>query len=263
MPKYFDIHSHINFDAYDEDRGEALARLDEYDVFTTTVGTNLRTSKEAVELANVHERLFACIGLHPVDRDERDFNEADFEKLVENKKVVAIGETGLDYFHPPIGEAGSDESDKERQVKNFRAQIELALKHNLPLMIHCREAYSDTLDILEEYKRIHGGKLRGDMHFFAGDLDIAKRTLDIGFSLSFTGVVTFAKEYEELVKMVPLDRLMAETDAPFVAPAPMRGRRNEPTYVRYVYEKIAEIRDEEDDVVMRALTNNALRFFGI
>ena len=250
---YFDIHSHLNFHKYDDDRDKVIANMKEEGVGTITVGTCLATSKEALELAEAHAHLYACIGLHPVDEKEKVFFESEFEKLVSHPKVVAIGETGLDYFH-------ADEDDKDRQVENFRAQIEFALKHDLPLMIHCREAYDDTLSILEEYK---DRGVRGNMHFFAGDIDIADRVLNLGFTISFTGVITFTEEYKELVRYVPLERMMAETDAPFVAPAPMRGRRNEPAYVKYVYEAIAEIRGEGVKEIEQILTDNAQKFFRV
>lgn len=250
MPKYFDTHSHLNFPQYDEDRKKVYARMEAFDVYTVIVGTDEKTSRESVEYAQKSERLYASIGVHPADDSEAQFNQEVFEGLVNDKKVVAIGEIGLDYFH-------SD--DKERQKKLFSAQIEFAIKHDLPLIIHCRDAYEDVLEILEGYK----GAVRGNMHFFAGGIEIADRVLDLGFNISFPGVITFAQEYEEVVRHIPLDRIMAETDAPYVAPVPHRGERNEPAYVRYVYEKIAEIRGEDEKKMAKILTENALRFFRI
>lgn len=250
MPTYFDTHSHLNFPQYDRDRAEVLARMEEYDIATVIVGTDAVTSKEAIALAETNERLFASIGVHPADDDNAQFDQALFENMVSNKKVVAIGEVGLDYFHS---------NDKERQKRLFIAQTEFAVKHDVPLIIHCREAYEDVLGILEGYR----GRVRGNVHFFAGSIEIADRVLDLGFNISFPGVITFTREYDEVVRYIPADRIMAETDSPYVAPVPHRGERNEPLYVRYVYQKIAEIRGEEEGKMREILTENALRFFRI
>lgn len=257
MPQYFDIHSHLNFNKYDEDRKEVIARLDETDTNTIVVGTDLDTSKEALELAKQHERIYACVGVHPVDDLSRVFEKQEFEKLVKHPKVVAVGECGLDFFH------SKKEEDFERQKKLFLEQIDFALEHDKPIMIHSRAAYGELLEILEPIKREHGDKLRGNVHFFAGDLDVAKRFVDIGFTLSFTGVITFARDYDEVIKFAPLDMIMSETDAPFVAPEPYRGKRNEPSYVSEVVRWIAKIRNEDEGEVKKALVQNAFRLFQI
>jgi len=257
MPKYFDIHSHLNFEKYNEDREEVIARLDETDTNTIVVGTDLDTSKEALELAKQYERIYACIGVHPVDDPSRVFDKAEFEKLVKHPKVVAIGECGLDFFHQ------NKSADFERQKKLFLEQIDFALEHDKPIMIHSRDAYEDLLEILEPLKKIHGDKLRGDVHFFAGNVDVAKRFVDIGFTLSFTGVITFARNYDEVIRYAPLDMIMSETDAPFVAPESHRGKRNEPSYVSEVVKWIAKIRNEDVEEVQKALVSNACRAFGI
>ncbi len=251
-PEYFDIHSHINFPEYDADREEVLKRMQEHNVWTTTVGTNFETSKSAVESTKLYEGLFATIGLHPVDDPNSSFIKKDFETLVKNPKVVAIGECGLDYGR--TGTATPEE--KARQKKDFEAQIDFAVEYNKPLMLHVRSAHEDVLDILVSKKREHGDKLRANCHFFSGSLEIEKRYLDLGFSLSFPGVITFAKEYAEMVAFAPLDMIMSETDAPYVAPMPYRGKRNEPVHVIEVIQKIAEIKK-------LALVHNAKRFFNI
>ncbi len=168
---------------------------------------------------------------------------------------MGIGECGLDFFRV------TDEAAREKQKAVFRAQIELALELDLPLMIHCRDAYAETLTILNDYKSKAGDKLRGDFHFFAGDIETAQKILDLGFNLSFTGVITFAREYEKLVKFVPLERMFSETDCPFVTPVPNRGKRNEPLFVRDVVSKIARIRDEDLEKVREQLLKNAVKFF--
>jgi TatD DNase family protein len=255
--KYFDIHSHLNFPDYEKDWDEVIARLRETDTWTIVVGTDLASSKKAVEIAEKYDGIYACIGIHPVDDPTTTFDKSEFEKLVKHPKVVAIGETGLDFFHQ------NKTQDFERQKKMFLEHIEFALEHDKPIMIHSRNAYQDLLEILEPLKKIHGEKLRGDVHFFAGTVEEAKRFVDIGFTLSFTGVITFTHDYDEVIRSVPLEYIMSETDAPFVAPVPHRGKRNEPSYVQEVVKKIAEIRGEELEVVKKALATNTLSNFDI
>lgn len=259
LPDYFDIHSHINFPQYDADRDEVMARLKETNTNTITVGTDFELSKSAVELAEANEGIYACIGVHPVDDPTRSFEVEKFESLVASPKVVAIGECGLDYFRLE----GDALSEKKRQKEQFEEQIMFAIKHNKLLMIHCRDAYEDATDILESYAKQYGEKLWGNAHFFAGGLEIGKRLVDINFSLSFTGVITFARDYDSVIQGSPLDMIMSETDAPYVAPVPYRGKRNEPAYVSEVVKKIAEIRGENFDTVKTALVENAMRRFQI
>lgn len=257
MPKYFDIHSHLNFPDYQKDWDEVIKRLEDTDTNTIVVGTDLESSKQAVEIADKHERIYACIGVHPVDDPSRIFEKEKFEELIKHPKVVAVGECGLDFFHQ------DKEADYERQKKLFLEQINFALDHDKPIMIHSRNAYQELLEILEPLKQIHGENLRGDVHFFAGTVEEAKRFIDIGFSLSFTGVITFVRDYDEVIKSIPLENIMSETDAPFVSPVPHRGKRNEPSYVQEVVKKIAEIRGEDLETVKKSFVSNAYRMFKI
>lgn len=261
MPDYFDIHSHVTDTQYDTDREAVLARLTDTNTYTITVGTDFELSQSAVELAHTHANVFACIGVHPVDNPTRKFEVEKFESLVSHPKVVAIGECGLDYFRFE----GDLDAEKKRQKELFESQIQFALTYGKSLMLHCRhaDAYEDTVSILESYKKEFGDKLRGNAHFFAGGMEIGKRLLDINFSLSFTGVITFTHDYDEVIQMTPLDMLMSETDAPYVAPVPYRGKRNEPVYVSEVVKKIAEIRGETLEVVQKAMVENALNRFKI
>ncbi len=259
LPDYFDIHSHINFPQYDADRDEVITRLKETNTSTITVGTDFELSKSAVELAEANVGIYACIGVHPVDDPTRSFEVEKFESLVASPKVVAIGECGLDYFRLE----GDALSEKKRQKEQFEEQIMFAIKHKKLLMIHCRDAYEDATDILESYAKQYGEKLWGNAHFFAGGLEMGKRLVDINFSLSFTGVITFARDYDSVIQGSPLDMIMSETDAPYVAPVPHRGKRNEPAYVSEVVKKIAEIRGENFDTVKTALVDNAIRRFQI
>lgn len=264
-PKYFDIHSHLNFSVFDKDREEVIKRMHDGSVWTICVGTDLKTSKEVVVLAEKNEGIFAVVGLHPNDAEKETFAQDDYARLVESGKVVAIGECGLDYYRIRDNELGI----KNRQKENFENQIQLALENNLPLMCHFRpsantmDAYEDAYDILSSYKKTYGEKLRGNSHFFAGDLEIAKKFLDIGFMLSFAGPITFSSDYDEVIKYAPLDMIHAETDSPFAAPAPYRGKRNEPVYVKEAVKHITEIRDENTGTIEKALVDNAFRMFSI
>lgn len=257
MPKYFDIHSHLNFKDYDDDREEVIERLSLSETYTIVVGTDFESSKWAVALAEKHENVYACIGVHPVDDLTCKFEKAKFEVLVKRPKVVAIGECGLDFFHI------KKEEDFERQKKEFLKHIEFAIEHDKPIMIHSRDAYDEVLEILEPLVKIHGQKLRGNSHFFTGTLEQAKRYWAIGFTTSFTGVITFARDYDEVIKNAPLDMIMSETDAPWVSPVPYRGKRNEPSFVKQVVKKIAEIRGEDLETVEKALVENACRAYKI
>ena len=259
--KYIDIHSHLSFEDYQNDFDAVLERMKSNDVATICVGSDYESSKDSVKLAEENENIFACIGLHPGDNKSETFDEKKYEELVKNPKVVSIGECGLDYFKI----AGNVEAEKARQKIEFIKQIEFAIKYDKPLMLHIRDAYEDAYKILKKYDlpARAGGKVKGNMHFFAGSLEWAKKFIDLGFTISFTGVITFARQYDEVIKNIPLDKLHAETDAPFVAPIPYRGKRNEPTYVMEVVKKIAEIRGENLETVRLQLLENARRVFSI
>ncbi|MFT5359593.1 MAG: TatD DNase family protein [Candidatus Paceibacteria bacterium] len=263
--KYFDIHSHLNLAQFSDDYSQVISALEEKEVGTITVGVDEKSSAKAVEIAGLSENLYAAVGLHPTETDREVFNPEFYEKFMKEKKVVCVGECGLDYFRT----TASDTGEKERQEAQFRAQIEFAIKHDKPLMLHIRpsknsfDAYEDTLKILTEYKASAGEQLRGDAHFFAGNLDIANRFIDLGFYISFTGVITFTHDYDEVVKGIPLDRMLSETDAPYVAPVPYRGKRAEPWHVISVVEKLAVLRGSEVETLRVQLLENTKRLFGI
>ena len=246
---YLDIHAHLNFPDYDEDRGEVIKNLAAKKIGVINVGTDKTSSEAVVKLAEENENMWATVGAHPTDNVE-DFDYEFFKELALKPKVVAIGECGLDYFHL------EEEKDKEQQKKLFREQIKLAKEVGKPLMLHIRDSYEDVLEILREEQ---AGPAHA--HFFAGSWEVAQKFLDRGDTLSFTGVITFSNNYDEVVKNTPLDRIMAETDAPFVAPAPYRGKRNEPAYVLEVYKKIAELKGLPLEEVRTQLLANAQRVF--
>lgn len=261
--KYIDIHSHLHFPDYNQDREQVVKRMNDASVGTILVGTSFETSKQALEFAHQHENVWVCIGVHPVDESPRDgkriFNLAEFEIIGKDSKVVCVGECGLDYGRDGVV---SDE-EKARQREDFIAQINFAISIDKPIMIHGRSAHHDILEVLTEMKKVHGDKLRGNAHFFTGDLETAQKYIDLDFSLSFTGVLTFTHDYDEAVKYVPEHMIMAETDAPYVSPVPYRGKRNEPTYVTEVYKKIAEIRGVEPEKMAQIMTKNAIRRFNL
>lgn len=256
--KYIDNHCHLNLSEFDLDYREVFTRAQEVGVQVINVGTDKATSKKAVDIA---EELgcFAIVGHHPNEfEDEFDFEY--YKSLAVHPKVVGIGECGLDYFRSEVG-------TKEKQKEVFKKQIELALEVNKPLMLHIRdngkvEAYQDVIDILKEYKVNHPN-LRGDVHFFAGTIDIVNQFLELGFTFSFTGAITYGHNYDEVIKHIPLDRILSETDCPFVAPVPYRGKRNEPAFVVEVVKKIAEIKGLLVEEVAPQLLENSKKLFGI
>lgn len=265
MTSYIDIHSHLFFKDYDQDLGEVLGRMEEHAVTTITVGTDFRTSTEAVRLAEQTLGMYATVGLHPTHAGEETFNETKYKELADSPKVVGVGECGLDYYRRD----GNDKEVKETQIREFEKHMEFAISRNLPLMIHARpskgtvDAYQDVAALIRSRQKTAGDTLRGNMHFFVGDVDTARTFYTLGFTTSFTGVVTFARDYDEVIRFAPLDMLLTETDAPFVAPEPFRGRRNEPAYVTYVVEALARIRGEDVERVRRSSVENAARVFKV
>lgn len=222
--EYIDIHCHLNFPDFDADREAIIAEMKEKKIGAIVVGTTFETSKKAVEIAQAHENIWAIVGCHPVYAEE-GFDYDAYKKLAQEKKVVGIGECGLDYKYP---------NDKQKEV--FEKQIALAQELNKPLMLHIRDAYKEVYDIVKNKS------LKANAHFFAGTLEDAKNFLDLGYTLSFTGVITFTHDYDHLVKNTPLDRIMSETDSPYVSPK--RGQRNTPLNIIDIVAKIADLRGE-------------------
>lgn len=261
--KYFDAHTHIQFDPYDADREELLKRMEQESVGGLIVGVDLESSRRALALVEGRDYLYASVGLHPNHAAE-GFDTGAFEALARNPKVVAIGECGLDNFRPADVDAA-----KPAQRAVLIQHIELALALDKPLMIHSRpakgtqDAYQDLIEILGSYKATHGDKLRGDIHFFVGGREEAQAFVDLGFTLSFTAVITFARDYDDVIRTLPLDAILSETDAPYVAPASRRGERNDPLSVVDVVRTLAEVRGEDEDVVREAVFRNATRLFGL
>lgn len=259
-----DTHCHLDFEAFDGDRAEVLARAKETGVVRILVpGIDLESSAKAAILADRHSNVYAAVGVHPNsaltwDMDSRD----ELASLAKQKKVIAIGEIGLDYYR--------DRSPINVQQSVLLAQLELAASLNLPVVLHNREATDDLLDILTEWRAnlVKSGtdlaNRPGVLHSYSGDFVQAERAILLSFYIGLTGPVTFknAPELQELVGRLPLNRLLIETDAPFLTPHPFRGKRNEPAHVHLVAEKIAEIQGITTAEVCQVTTENAGRLFG-
>lgn len=292
----FDSHSHLHFSQYDSDREEVIGRLKEAGIGVINIGTDLYDSKKAIELAKKYpDFMWASIGLHPnsistTNRRSSENGIIEFDdnlqinrlkELAKDEKVIAIGECGLDYYHGtrnmkhgtnfkerPAQEGRGSLNIIERQKEIFIKQIELAKELDKPLILHCRpsvgsqDAYEDAVEILNtKYQILNTNK--GVVHFFSGSKETAKKFLDLGFYISFAGPITFASEYREVVEFVPIDRILIETDAPFAAPVPYRGKRNEPAYVEFVARQIAQWKGLNFDKVATQTHNNAKALFKI
>lgn len=263
--QYIDMHAHVNFPEFDEDRDEVIKRALDEGVYIVNVGTDIESSKRAISIAEKYnEGVYAIVGIHPHEamkmKDDVVAKEtlAELKTLAQHEKVIGIGECGLDFFKIEEYNPGVDvDFVKEIQEKIFKGQIDIALEVDKPLMLHIRDSYIKTLELLYNYRGVHGVRLRGNAHFFAGSLEQAKAFISCGFTISFTGVITFAKNYEDLIREIPLDKILSETDCPFVAPVPFRGKRAEPLHVKYVVQKIAEIKGLELEVVRAQIVKNA------
>ena len=251
--KVIDTHAHYDDDAFDSDRDELLSDILENTVDSIiTIGCSLERSLISVQIAEKYERVYAAVGIHPSDCEGLPENYIEqLKKLASNEKVVAIGEIGLDYHYEGY--------NRELQIACFKEQLELAKKINLPVVIHSREATKDTMDILKEYKP------KGVMHCFSGSVETAKEIIDLGMMISFTGVLTFknSKKAVEACEIIPIERIMLETDCPYMAPVPYRGERNNSSYVYYIAEKLAEIKNISVNVAIETCNNNAIRFFNL
>jgi TatD DNase family protein len=259
---YLDAHCHVQFDAYDSDRDELIARMRERGVAGVVVGVDFASSKQAVELAETYEHLHASVGLNP-NRAGEMFDADAYRALAAHPKVVAIGECGLDYYRPV--EVNGDVKAKQREL--LAQHIDLAADLGKPLIIHSRpsrktqDAYRDLIGTLREAKGRHP-HLSGDIHFFVGGEGEMRALVALGFTVSFTAVVTFAREYDSVIRAVPSDAILAETDAPYVPPTTReRGSRNDPLAVEDVVAKLAEIRGEDPEALRTVILENSRRLF--
>lgn len=295
-PKLIDAHTHVNFAAFRDDADFVIKRALDAGVWMINVGTQKDTSQKAIELAEKYpEGVYATVGVHPIHTDKsfhdeqelggdpeqqqavygastgftsrgEEFDHEYYKKLASHSTVVAIGECGLDYFrikNPRTRTSsvrGRQEVGIKKQKDAFIKQIELAHEIKKPLMVHCRDAYDDLIDILKTY---HLRLTPGIVHFFSGTKDHAQKLLDLGFYFTFGGAITFTRDYDEVVKYIPSDRILLETDAPYVAPATHRGKRNEPLYVKEVAKKLAEIKKLDTGEVGAYSVQSTRKLFGL
>ena len=247
-----DTHAHLNFSSYKDDADEVIRRSLDEGMEIINVGSQRTTSQRAVEMAEKYpDGVYAAIGLHPIHAAEEEFNPDKYRELALSKKVVAIGEVGLDY-------KSEYASFKEKQKEVFLKQLDLAGELNLPLMIHCRQAHED---LIQPIKQLNNLTIRGVIHCFTGTWTQAEEYLKMGFYLGFNGII-FKLDLDEVVKKTPLDRILLETDCPYLTPKPMEGR-NEPLYVKYVAQKIAELKEETFEKISEITTENAKELFRI
>ncbi|MEI6396689.1 MAG: TatD family hydrolase [Candidatus Taylorbacteria bacterium] len=267
--KYIDIHGHVNFSVYDIDREAVFTRAKDAGVGMIIIGTDFESSKKAVELASQYENVWATVGVHPTDDVcgkpgvVQIFDYDRFKALALNPKVVAIGECGLDYFHPKS--MSGTHIDHDAQLAMFLEHIKLANEVNKPLMLHVRNssttqisAYREAVSILKQH-----AKVRANFHFFAGTREDVEAIIDIGGMVSFTGVITFTRDYDNIIKHIPLENIMSETDCPYVSPIPYRGKRNEPVYVIEVVKALANIHEDGETAIAKQVLENAVKFFGL
>ena len=251
---FFDTHAHYDDRRFNEDREQLLDGMADAGVsLILNSSSSVRSARVCLELADRYPFIYASIGVHPHDSKSMTDNTVfELEKMLSHPKAMAVGEIGLDYYH--------DFSPRDVQKQRFREQMELARRANKPVIIHERESFADTLEIIREFR-----DLSGVFHCFSGSFETAKIILDLGWYLSFTGVVTFknARKALEVIEKIPSDRILLETDCPYLSPEPMRGRRNSSLYLHYIAEKVAEVRGLSVSEVASITMENGKRFFGI
>lgn len=282
--KFIDTHCHVHFQAYKEDMDEVVQRSLDEGVAMVTIGTQSTTSKSGIELAEKYEGVWATIGLHPnhlhkqefFDQDElppeeqttgkiktrsEAFDPAYYRDLVSHPKVVAIGEFGLDYYRIP------PEVDKENMIEDqktaCRQQLAFASESNKPIVIHCRDAHDDQVVLLAEEIKTGGLTQRGVIHSFTGNASEAAKYHELDFKLGLNGILTFSKELQSALKDIPLEQIVLETDAPYLTPPPNRGKRNEPHYVKFIADAVAQIKDVPVEEVAQVTNHNATSLFNL
>jgi len=295
---YIDTHAHVNFSVFKNDADEVIKLALAKETWLILVGSEYKTSKRALDLANRYEKgVYSAVGLHPIHVSKEfnsknpgelkgDFHDSDsqahsagtktgriekfnyevYEKLAQFEKTVAIGEIGLDYYHINYDENTAAIKTKQKEV--FSEQLKLAHSLNLPAIIHCRQAHDDVIDILKEFKKKHKDKSQsskpwGVLHCFSGDEDLAWQYFSLGLLISFTGIITFSAQWDDLIRKAPIEKIMIETDCPYMTPEPYRDKRNEPALVKHVAKRIAEIKNLSIDKVASMTGQNAKELFNI
>lgn len=282
--QFIDTHCHVHFQAYQKDMSEVVQRSLDAGVGMITVGTQSSTSKKAIELAEKYDGVWATVGLHPNHLHKQEFFDDEelppenqevgkiktrsekfdpkfYRELANHPKVVAIGEFGLDYYRIPPNVDRQQMIEDQKQ--SCHEQLKFANEIDKPIIIHCRDAHDDQFELLKAEIDNGGLKKKGVIHCFTGTTEDAKRYESIYFRLGINGILMFSKELQEVVKNIPLAQILIETDAPYLAPPPHRGKRNEPAYVKFIAEKIAEIKGIPTSQVAAATTINAKRLFQI
>lgn len=246
--KYFDTHCHLNGVYFKENKQEAIQRALENTVDKIVLpGTSIKDSLEAIEMAKNNKNLYAAVGIHPADAFEVD---CSYLENINPKDIVAIGEVGIDLYR-------DSNPSLNKQIIVFKKHIEFAIKHNKPILIHMRDAEQEVYDVLKDYKN-----LKFTMHSFTSTLEWANKFIELGGMISFSGIVTFknAKDLQEVAKNIPLNKILIETDAPFLSPTPHRGKHNQPSYVKHVGDFISELRNEN---INEIIYQNSLSFFNL
>ena len=266
--KIFDTHCHLQFSQYDSDREEVIKRALDADMGMTCVGTDYETSRKAVELAERYDNIWASVGLHPNDIEQMPHvNCQMFEVLLASPKVVAVGEVGLDYYRTPEPEKQKLKREQREVLCQFS---DIASHHNKPLIIHCRNGsaglatstHEDMVEILSQRANSKGQVLSGVIHSFTGTWLQAQKYLELGFYIGLNGIITFTVQHNESVIKIPLEKILLETDAPFLAPASHRGERNEPVFVSEVARKVGDLKGINIEKVLAQTTHNAKTLFG-
>lgn len=279
-----DTHSHLNFKAYDVDREKVIKRIQKEGLVCIDVGTKYETSEKAVKLAEKYNNIFAAVGMHPIytavdfikiktDPEEESFlvkkerfNKEKYRKLANSDKVVAIGEIGLDYYYKPKSK-GKLEKFKEKQREIFLEQLELAKELNLPTIIHCRMAHQDLISNLKSQfsksqLKSQNCNIKGVIHCFTGTIEEMKQYLDLGFYIGFNGII-FKLDLAEAIKKCPMEKILVETDCPYLTPPEQGNKRNEPIFIKYIIQKIAEIKNISYKEIAEKTFLNAKRLFNL
>jgi TatD DNase family protein len=255
MVKIFDSHAHYDDESFNEDRDLVIQELKDNGIIgVLNCGASLEGARASVQLAGKHDFFYAAVGIHPEHADEFDESVSEeIKSLASNNKVRAIGEIGLDYYY-------EENPAREIQQNTFRKQMELARELRLPVVIHDRDAHEDTLKILKEYPEV-----KGVLHCFSGSVEFARECLKLGYYIGITGVVTFknAKKIIDVVSEVPLEKLLVETDCPYMAPTPFRGKRNRSDYIQHIIEKIAEIKGVSEEEISKVTINNVKKMLNL
>lgn len=270
---YIDTHCHLNFSDYQDDASTLIRDTLAQNTEMIIVGSNYETSRRSLQLADASPRgVYAAIGLHPIHLQEEtkqnqtisaeEYQVKNYQSLLDNSdRAVAVGEIGLDYFHlngPKSGWA----KQKEKQQQVFIRQLRLARDNKLPVIIHCREAHEDLYRILKDFSiKNPSNENWGVIHCFSGDYELAKKYIDLGLLISFTGLITFVNQWDEVITKIPLEKILSETDSPYLTPVPYRGRRNQPVYVREVVNRISCLKKQAVEEVAKITYNSAKNLF--